>query len=102
MIGPDLGGGDSCDGNVDSAGHNLDQGTTCGLDQGTDLEDADGGLKALADNGGPTKTRGLTAASDALDEGACPGTIIQSGVDQRGEGRPNVCDIGAFERDPNP
>ncbi len=105
LIGPDLGGGDSCDLDIDSAGHNLDQGTTCGLDQGTDLEDAEGELKELADNGGPTRTRALKGSSDAIEEGTCPGTIIQSGIDQRGAGRPSVvlglsCDIGAFERNP--
>jgi CSLREA domain-containing protein len=100
IVGLDLGGGDTCDLPVDSSGHNLDYGTDCGLDQGTDLEGADARLEPLARNGGPTRTRALKASSDAIGEGACPGTILQLGVDQRGEGRPNVCDIGAFERDP--
>jgi CSLREA domain-containing protein len=102
LIGADLGGGASCDLAIDSSGHNLDQGTSCGLDQGTDVEDADGALKPLDDNGGPTKTMALKGASDALGEGTCPGTLLQRGVDQRGVGRPPTCDIGAFERDPLP
>jgi hypothetical protein len=42
----------------------------------------------------------LKASSDALDEGTCPGTLVQFGVDQRGAGRAATCDIGAYERDP--
>jgi hypothetical protein len=98
-------GAPSCDVAIDSAGHNLDEGTTCGLDQGTDVEGADAALKPLGDNGGLTPTMALKAASGAIEEGTCPGTLIQRGVDQRGAGRPSVslglsCDIGAFERDP--
>lgn len=102
IIGADLGGAPSCDLPIDSAGHHLDHGTTCGLDQGTDLENADAALKPLDDNGGPTKTMALPASSDAIGEGSCPGTLVQRGVDQRGLGRPSICDIGAFERDPLP
>lgn len=100
LIAQDLGGAPSCTSDVDSLGHNLDGGTTCGLDQGTDLETADAGLRPLADYGGPTETMGLTGESDALGEGTCPGTLLPRGVDQRGAGRPAACDIGAFERDP--
>ena len=100
LIGAKLGGGSSCDASITSEGFNLDQGTSCGLNQASDIEDADPGLKPLADNGGATRTRALKGSSDALDEGTCPGSIIQLGVDQRGAGRPNACDIGAFERDP--
>jgi hypothetical protein len=102
MVALDLGGAPNCQGTLDSQGHNLDGGTTCGLDQGTDKEDADPDIKELANNGGPTQTRALKGTSDAIDGGTCPGTLIQRGVDQRGEGRPSVCDIGAFERDPLP
>ena len=102
LVALDLGGAPNCQGTFDSQGHNLDGGTTCGLDQGTDDENATAGLKELADNGGLTQTRALKGTSDAIDEGTCPGTLIQRGVDQRGEGRPSVCDIGAFERDPLP
>ena len=51
-------------------------------------------LQALADNGGPTLTMALSAASPAIDNGAagCPAT------DQRGELRDDEqCDIGAYE-----
>ena len=100
LIAQDLGGAPSCTSDVDSLGHNFDAGTTCGLDQGTDLETAEAGLKPLADYGGPTETKGLTGESDALGEGTCPGSLLPLGVDQRGAGRPAACDIGAFERDP--
>lgn len=57
---------------------------------------ADPLLGVLADNGGPTPTRALSAGSPALDAGndaACPGT------DQRGVLRnQGSCDIGAYER----
>jgi CSLREA domain-containing protein len=102
IVALDLGGAPNCQGALDSQGHNLDGGTTCGLDQGTDLETASPDLKDLADNGGLTQTRALKGTSDAIGKGTCPGTLIQRGVDQRGEGRPSVCDIGAFERDPLP
>ncbi len=51
-------------------------------------------LQALADNGGPTRTMAITAASPAFNAGAdCPPT------DQRGVARPQGagCDLGAFE-----
>lgn len=51
-------------------------------------------LQPLADNGGPTRTMAITAASPARDAGAsCPG------LDQRGVARPQgaACDLGAFE-----
>lgn len=55
------------------------------------------GLGPLANNGGPTQTRGLTAHSPAIDRGGynCPAT------DQRGEPRSAAsCDAGAYERAP--
>jgi CSLREA domain-containing protein len=56
-------------------------------------------LGALAANGGPTSTHALLAGSPAIGGGSvmCPAT------DQRGIARPQgtVCDIGAFERQPD-
>lgn len=99
IIAQDPGSAPSCTFDVDSFGWNLDQGNTCGLDQGTDLEDAEPALKPLADYGGPTETMALKGSSDALEAGDCPGTLVQFGVDQRGESRaPPPCDIGSFER----
>lgn len=51
-------------------------------------------LQPLADNGGPTKTMAITAASPAFNAGtSCPA------IDQRGVARPQAggCDLGAFE-----
>lgn len=100
IVAQSLGGAPSCTFDVDSFGWNLDQEQTCGLDQGTDLQDAEPGLKPLGDYGGPTETMALKASSDALEQGDCPGTLVQFGVDQRGESRgpTGPCDIGAFER----
>jgi CSLREA domain-containing protein len=77
-------------------GTNLESGTGCRLG-GFDRSSADPLLTALADNGGPTKTRAPSVGSPALDRytvGDCPAT------DQRGYSRPAgaACDIGAFER----
>jgi len=105
IVADPVGASQNCTFDVESAGHNLDDGTTCGLDQGTDVEELGAGLKPLADNGGPTETMALKASSGALAGGTCPGTLIVFGVDQRGAGRPAEiqglsCDIGAYERDP--
>jgi CSLREA domain-containing protein len=65
-------------------------------------------LGSLADNGGPTRTRALSAGSPAIDAGnpAVPGSSAAacSTVDQRGVNRPQgaFCDIGAFEQVPPP
>lgn len=58
------------------------------------------GLSPLADNGGPTQTRSLTASSPAVDHvppGSCLGA--PDNTDQRGRARPHGagCDTGAYE-----
>lgn len=100
IVGDPVGGAPNCTLDVDSVGHNLDDGTTCGLDQGTDVEPGEPGLKPLGDYGGPTETMALKASSDAIEAGNCPGSLVVFGVDQRGVGRGTypVCDIGSFER----
>jgi hypothetical protein len=59
-----------------------------------DFQDAQ--LAALADNGGPTQTMALGAASPAFDHG---NDATCAGNDQRGITRPQSvqCDIGAYE-----
>jgi hypothetical protein len=85
-------------GAVVSMGGNLESpGDTCSLADPSDQVDvADPGIAPLADNGGPTLTRALTAESPGIDAGLaahCPST------DQRGVARPQGagCDVGAFE-----
>lgn len=60
---------------------------------------ADPRLAALAENGGPTQTHALPAASPAIDGG---NNHVGSDDDQRGPGFPRVkgaqADIGAYER----
>ena len=93
------GGADNCtnsEGVVNSLGHNLETGHSCGLTAQGDLVNTSGLLQPLRDNGGPTWTHALrtdSPAIDAADLGACPKT------DQRGVIRPygSGCDIGAFE-----
>jgi CSLREA domain-containing protein len=101
-------GGQNCDADVDSHGYNLDEGTTCDLDQGTDEENADPVLGTLRKNGGPTRTMALGLGSDAVAEGDCTPSFALPGfdltVDQRGVSRPQPaggdCDIGAWEGNP--
>jgi hypothetical protein len=91
---------------ITDAGHNLDDGTTCGFsaDNGSlnntkpDLDPA--GLK---DNGGPTQTIALQAGSPAInagDEAVCAAPPVNN-LDQRGFVRPGTgatnCSIGAYE-----
>jgi CSLREA domain-containing protein len=82
-------------------GFNLDDGTSCGFSQTTDLTGTNPLLGSLANNGGPTQTMALLPGSLAIDHGGtaangCPAT------DQRGVTRPHgpACDIGAFELAP--
>lgn len=89
------------------AGHNLiGNGAGCAGLTGPDAGDVIGaphaGLLALADNGGPTDTVALQAASPALSAGeavACAAAPIGD-RDQRGEARKSGargCDIGAYD-----
>ncbi len=83
---------------VEGPNPNLEGTDTCGLDTGTgSLIDANADLAPLADNGGPTPTRGLYPGSAALDAGLA---ACVPAVDQRGVARPGTspaCDLGAFE-----
>src|SRR6266480_438769 len=90
--------GGNCSGAISSVGNNLDSGSTCAFAGAGDLSNRDPLLGVLANNGGATQTRALSAGSPAIDAGsnaACPAT------DQRGVARPfpaaGNCDIGAFE-----
>lgn len=70
-----------------------------------DIDTDDPRLRALDDNGGPTKTLGLAFGSPAID--AATGTTCPA-TDQRGQARPvdgdgangKACDLGAFELNP--
>jgi len=91
---------DSCGsggGSVGSQGHNLAPSSACFFTAGPgDVYNPSFLLGPLQNNGGPTETHALLAASpaiDAGDNGTCPA------VDQRGYPRPfgASCDIGAYE-----
>jgi cysteine-rich repeat protein len=82
--------------------YNIAASAACGF-TGTDQVGVDPLLGALADNGGPTRTRALLAGSPAL-EAANPAAPGSGGGacevdDQRGVTRPQSarCDVGAFE-----
>ena len=79
-----------------SYGYNLESDETCSLLGATDLHDTDPLLGPLQNNGGPTWTRALAAASPAVNRAATTSVTI----DQRGVPRPSGAapDIGAYER----
>jgi hypothetical protein len=84
-------------GSFQSAGFNLTDDSSCGLNKAGDRHIQDPKLGPLADYGGPTWTVSVLAGSKALNNGqdaGCPS------IDQRGVHRPqgSHCDIGAYER----
>jgi len=96
----------SCAFAVVSGGFNIDDGTSCGFLQLTDLDSTNSGLAAgPAANGGTTPTIALLPGSPAVDRGDAFGIS----VDQRGFPRPSDfgaipnllggdgSDVGAFE-----
>lgn len=81
---------------ITSSGYNLSSDTTCAavMTLGTDKNNVDPMIGALANNGGSTLTHALPTGSPALGAGAADATVT---VDQRGVARENPPDIGAFE-----
>jgi hypothetical protein len=102
-------GTESCsieDGDSDSLGGNIEDGTTCDFDEATDQQDTDVQLGPLADNGGPTLTHLITDIGAAFNRGVdaiCTAPPVNA-VDQRGVTRPQQgrCDVGAVELEPEP
>lgn len=88
-------GAPSCSQPVASGGFNVEDGTSCGFAQPTDLSSTNPGLApALAANGGPTPTFALEPGSLAVDHGNAFGAT----TDQRG--RPRISDFGAIPNVP--
>ncbi|MBN1810738.1 MAG: CSLREA domain-containing protein [Anaerolineae bacterium] len=92
-----------------SNSYNIDDGTSCGLSSGTDLNNKNPNLAALAANGGPTLTHALQSPSDVIERipdgiNGCDGG---TSVDQRGAVRAGgssdyggtACEVGAYEYD---
>lgn len=86
-----------------SLGNSLESATSCGFSLADDVQNGNADLGPLADNGGPTFTHALGAASEAREAGdnaVCAAAPVD-GIDQRGVTRPQPgggdCDIGAFE-----
>ncbi len=94
--------GSDLSGSIDSLGHNLIGSSGGGSGYAvTDLVDTQALIAPLQDNGGPTLTHRLLAASPALDAGDNSGAPA---TDQRGFSRivsANI-DIGAFEMQASP
>jgi CSLREA domain-containing protein len=86
---------------VPTTDHDLSGDTSCQFSDPGSLTGTNPQLGAPADNGGPTDTLALAAGSPAIDAGTNTGCPA---VDQRGTPRPQgtACDIGAFERVPDP
>lgn len=108
--------GPDCAGGMTSAGYNLvGNGTGCTFTSATGDQVGSGAtpidplVGALADNGGPTKTRALQPGSPAIDAGNPAGCTdlldMPLLADQRGDVRPTDgdgsggarCDVGAYE-----
>ena len=88
-------GGPDLDGPLTSAGYNIIGDTTGNAGWvGTDQQNTDPLLAALADNGGATQTHALQAGSPAQGAADPSSTIA---IDQRGVTRDGVYDVGAFE-----
>jgi hypothetical protein len=90
----------NCSGTWTSQGGNVEAGVSCGFTPSAgDKPFVDPLLGPLADNGGPTQTRALDAASPAIDAGRA---AVCSAYDQRGVARPQIagCDSGAYELGP--
>jgi hypothetical protein len=92
--------GPNCTGSPphETAGYNLDSGTSCHLSKATDLRGSNPVLGPQENNGGRTHTMAPHTGSPAIGHGGtratgCPAT------DQRGLPRPDgpACDIGAVE-----
>lgn len=88
--------GGNCLPALTSAGHNIDDGTSCGFTGAGDKQGVEAKLGALGAYGGPTPTLIPLSGSPAIDAGdraTCPPS------DQRGMARPqgSACDSGAFE-----
>ncbi|HEX6400174.1 MAG TPA: choice-of-anchor Q domain-containing protein [Actinomycetota bacterium] len=81
----------TCAGPVTSSGHNVADGSGCGLQGPGDRTGVDPRIGALRQNGGPTPTHALRSGSPAIGNG---GTC--SALDQRGAPRSD-CDSGAYE-----
>ncbi len=92
-------GSDDCVVPFTTEGGNHDGGTRCGFVGPKDRTNVNvlATVLALADNGGPTMTHALTAASISVDAALSPCLL----TDQRGVTRPKnlACDVGAYEFD---
>jgi hypothetical protein len=90
------------DGELTSAGFNLEDANTCGFTAGGDLVNTNPQLGPLQNNGGPTPTRAIPPGSPAVDAGSCTNVVGGTmSVDQREVAVPQPaggkCDIGAYE-----
>jgi CSLREA domain-containing protein len=83
-----------------SAGHNLENGTTCGFTNAGDQQSTSPKVAPVANNGGAVQTAALAAGSPAIDGGTSAGAPA---TDARGVARPQGAgvDIGAYEVQPS-
>jgi hypothetical protein len=95
------GGAPDCMGAITDRLYNLDDDGSCGFTALLDHSHTSAGFDAagLEDHGGPTQTIALLPGSAAI--GVVSSVSLCSVPDQRGLARPNPCDIGAFQTNPN-
>jgi hypothetical protein len=94
---------------IDSAGFNIDKGTSCGFTGPGDVSSTDPNVGDLDDNGGPTLTGDLPSSSPAIDRIPLANCVDVDGaplaLDQRGAPRGfdedgdsvAECDMGSYE-----
>ena len=88
-------GGNNCNTGLTSNGHNLEDGTSCGLTATGDISDTTSTILDPLTHDSGTWVHPLVAGSPAIHGGTClPGVTT---VDQRGVTRAGPCDIGAYE-----
>jgi hypothetical protein len=88
--------GGNCATSISSAGHNIDDGETCGFKGVGDRSATDAKLGPLGEHGGGSPTQMPLAGSPAIGGGD---SLVCPALDQRGVTRPQAagCDIGAVE-----
>jgi YD repeat-containing protein len=88
-------GGGNGFGTITDGGYNISSDGSISMTAVGSVANTAPGVTALANNGGPTKTRGLQSTSPAINRVTAGSSCLDT--DQRGYFRNGACDSGAFE-----